>query len=133
MSSYLKRAKQALVLVFYLAFAVKLLIPVGYMPTAIGDGWPLRLCDAGLSGAVFSETGRQHEHDHDHDGEQDELQWEHCPLGALAAANGIPIEHHIELSFRGQDFSPGQHVIQSIATRVVGFRSRAPPYNVLHA
>jgi len=33
----------------FLALASKLLVPVGYMPAAIVDGGPIRLCDMGLS------------------------------------------------------------------------------------
>jgi hypothetical protein len=37
--------------------AIKLLVPVGYMPAAIADGGPIRLCDSGPAGAIASARG----------------------------------------------------------------------------
>jgi len=121
----LRLAKRALLHVFYVAFAIKLLVPVGYMPTALGDGWPIKLCYSGLPANVLGDHGTHH--DHDLDGEEDESAWEHCPLGALAAASGVPAEYLFHLLRARQGSSPAPYAGYSIANRVVGFRSRAPP------
>src|SRR5690606_7795229 len=55
----------------FLSFASKLLVPVGYMPAALGDGGPIRLCDSGLAGAlldasVHADAGALHDSLHGH-------------------------------------------------------------------
>jgi hypothetical protein len=121
------RARKALLYAFYIAFAAKTLIPVGYMPAALADGWPIRLCEAFPAGVLVSDHGAHHDHGEDDDDEGDQ-HWRHCPLGALASAAGIPSEYRIRLSSPGQDYLPPPLVSRPVAVRALGFRSRAPPF-----
>jgi hypothetical protein len=41
----------------FFALASKLLVPPGYMPSAIADGGPIRLCDVGLPATLVSGAG----------------------------------------------------------------------------
>jgi hypothetical protein len=79
-----KGLRSALRGVFTLAVAIKLLVPVGYMPAALADGGPIRLCDTGptvalaardadiaaptqVDGSAPGDAHHLHDHDHDHD------------------------------------------------------------------
>ncbi|MFK7915321.1 MAG: hypothetical protein AB8B93_15515 [Pseudomonadales bacterium] len=42
---------------------LRVLVPVGYMPAALADGWPVQLCPDGLSSAAMTALlGEQHQH-----------------------------------------------------------------------
>jgi hypothetical protein len=96
----------------FVALASKLLVPVGYMPAALADGGPVRLCDMGLSfdtnpparahslghGAIASGASVEDRQDsasqshqvreedaHDHGATSEHGPWERCALGSLAS------------------------------------------------
>lgn len=120
-----KRAKKALLSAFYLAFLMKALVPVGYMPAALADGSPIRLCDAVYGDLVYDHASP---HDHDHDqGEDPGEQWEHCPLGALTGAAGLLSEHIFQLLWSQHERYPAPVSRQRVTLLALGFRSRAPP------
>jgi hypothetical protein len=111
------------------AVATKLLIPIGYMPGPLAAGSPIQLCDAG-----FKIVAAHHEHaalpahgtHHDHDN-NGELQWKHCPSGALAAAGAIPVEHRLDLPPGEAERLPLRDAGQITKARFTAFRARAPP------
>ena len=119
---FLERARRALLLLTYLSLACKLLIPAGYMPAAVSDGWPVKLCYSGLPENLSSHQGSHHEHNG-----EDDLGFEHCPLGALASTATLASDYTFDISYFSQDLSPATYFRFAIPATVVGFRSRAPP------
>jgi hypothetical protein len=123
--------------VAYVAVATKFLIPVGYMPGPIATGSPIQLCDAGFripalshDHAAHAGHGGAHEHRHDHHDRSDdthELQWKHCPAGALAAAGAIPVEYRLDLPPGESERSVLRDAEHLTRARFTAFRSRAPP------
>jgi len=111
-----------LLLLTYLSLACRLLIPAGYMPAAVGNGWPVRICYSGLPEGLSSDHGGHHENNG-----EDDLLGEHCFLGALLSAAAIASEYGFHIPYFSQDLSPAAYAQISIETTVVGFRSRAPP------
>ncbi len=115
------------------AVGTKFLIPLGYMPGPLAAGSPLQLCDAGFHLVVHGHEPMAHaghaEHagHHDHGDKTTELQWKHCPSGALAAAGAIPVEYRLELPPRESE-RPALTAARPVTTRrFAAFRSRAPP------
>ena len=111
---------------FFVVFATKALIPIGYMPSAISDGSPVKLCDGGLHGGRHA----GHNSDDEHGSSHQELQWKYCALGALAAAGAIPVEFDLNLGDPGSDYILFRYIPQSAAAPIFGFRSRAPPLRI---
>ena len=118
-----RRAKQALLLVFCVAFATKSLIPLGYMPGAFADGGPVQLCPVGLPQGLLPGHAAHHGH-----GGEDKRHWEHCPFGGLSAAYAIPGHYHLELPFEQHDAIQVASVETVVTAPILGFRSRAPPH-----
>jgi hypothetical protein len=117
-------ARRVLQLTCCIAFGTKLLIPDGYMPSPIADGWPIRLCDS-----RFHPT--EHSQHHGHEGNQKndshEHQWKYCPLGALAAAGALPGVYQFNLQNVESAHLPSFSVARRMARQAIGFQSRAPP------
>ncbi len=124
---FLIYARRGLLAVTYLAVASKLLIPAGYMPSALGDGSPIRLCSSGLPEGLVAH-GNEH---HDHDEEGSELLWEHCSLGALAATAAVTSDYEVRLPFFRESFSLAPQSQLTAAPTVVAFHARAPPTSIL--
>lgn len=116
------RAGRLLLLVTYLSLACKFLIPVGYMPAAIGDGWPVRLCLAGLPADLFSHGEGHHQHDR-----SDDNKWQTCSFGVMSSAAAVTSEPALNVPL--PIATPLQVVCPGIVENatVVAFRSRAPP------
>lgn len=83
-----------------IAFACRLLVPAGYMPAALGEGWPIKLCHQGLPEHLLGAHHDGHHQEHDQHDSGEQLLWEHCPFGALLGAALIVGE----FSFVGPDF-----------------------------
>jgi len=115
---------QALVLA---AFASRLLIPAGYMPSSVGDGFGIRLCPAGLPDGMLANDGG----DHDHGDEGSELLWENCSLGALAATAAITSNYQIQVPYSAESFLLALQPQRSAAATTVRFYSRAPPTSTI--
>ena len=71
----------------YLALACRLLVPAGYIPSAIGEGGPISLCPTGLPAGFLPESAEHHHHD-DYIGA--ERLWEPCLFGAAAGSGPCP-------------------------------------------
>jgi Protein of unknown function (DUF2946) len=117
------RAKQPLLYALCVAFAIKALIPLGYMPAAFGEGWPIKLCHAW----PMPGHAQHHEHAHHDGGKQSDDEWEHCPLGALAAAPVLQSEHRLDLPPPPRSFGATTAAAVTIVATAIGFRARAPP------
>jgi hypothetical protein len=124
-----------------LGFACRAFVPVGYMPAAITDGGPIVLCHGGPVGAWLADAGSRNGHgghghhpgDHDHDGhglgspQKGFDAWEHCPLGATAAA--APFAPSFDLPLLSLTFAspqPASHAMRA-AEPIRHYQSRAPP------
>ena len=124
-SGFHRFARHVLRVTCCVAFATKLLIPVGYMPSSLADGWPIKLCDAGLP--VIGHSAHHSHHDN-HGDNSHEQQWKYCPLGVLAAAAAVPGAYELVLpNGAGAADPPFLPIAQPLAPRAIGFRSRAPP------
>ena len=75
------RAKRALVLAAWLAFAVKAIVPVGYMPAPLSGGSPFMLCDGVHGMPMAGHHARSNPGDANGAAAKD--QWKHCPLSHL--------------------------------------------------
>jgi len=117
-----KRISRAVVLLTFVSLACKFLIPVGYMPAAISDGWPVRMCHSGLPEGLYSQDDDQHHHS-----ETDDERWENCSLGIALSAIGITSEFAFHLPYFDDDKIYFAFTQTTIDTTVVAFQSRAPP------
>jgi len=115
--------KQASLLVFGLSVVVRMLIPTGYMPTAIGDGWPVTMCQHGMPHGMFSNPHHQHHADAD----ETATLWDSCSFGAASAVYGPSGEMQIAITVVAEIAVPTAHVSLLSATTVVPFQPRAPP------
>lgn len=123
---YKGRTRRVLLLLTCASLACRFLIPVGYMPAAIGEGWPVRMCFSGLPANLFPHTGDHHEHN-----KTDDVRWENCPLGALFSAVAISTDYQLQVAYLRAAPMPVTYAWHSIDTTVVAFRSRAPPIRIL--
>ena len=120
----LRRVLQATV---YLALACRLLVPAGYMPSAMGEGGPISLCPTGLPADFLPETAEHYHHD-DYNGA--ERLWEPCLFGAAADTAVTAERVHFEALSLEQVALPAYAVRAHHPRRALGFRSRAPPLPV---
>ena len=111
------------------AFALRVLVPVGYMPSAVSGGWILQLCPDGLSPQVMARLlggGHAHHHHHGHDSGSAEPQ--RCDLGGALSAELDNVE--IAALPQGRAAEPARRAGDSSGTVsiiLLAFRSRAPP------
>jgi hypothetical protein len=110
----------------YAALACKFLIPVGYMPAPISDGWPVRMCQAGLPKSLLS-----HETDHLGQDETNELRWDSCSLGALYASAVIADSQIPHVPYPGSAPALTTAAGVCIETTASVFHCRAPPTSTI--
>jgi hypothetical protein len=137
--SFLRHRRQWLAAFALLAFSVRALIPVGFMPS--GDGFlKLQICPEGLSSQAFALLDPHAAHHHHHltttggtAPTHDHRSWSagHCSFGALAGAlsssHSVFVAFALEIVFApvsdGPVYSPAKHRFQ-IA------QPRGPPFLV---
>lgn len=121
-----RRISRTVLFITCVSLACKFLIPVGYMPAPIGDGWPVRMCHTGLPASLIAHDDSHHQHS-----QAGDLRWEQCSFGALFSADSVVNEYAL------QELNPGEAPVlstynrHSIDTTIVAFHSRAPPTRVL--
>lgn len=122
----IKTLKQTLHALTCLAVAFKLLIPIGYMPAPISEGG-FMLCPAGtVTGQL--EHVQHHDDHHDGDGKKGgELDWGHCPYGALAKAAPISFVLPAAIAPERAVYVPTPPTRVPAGTTTSAFRARAPP------
>ena len=123
---YLRRnsyIKQASLLLVCLSLGIKALIPVSYMPAAVGDGWPVKACHNGLPHDRFEAHGEYHKAI----GEDHKALWEHCYFGVLSADFNVEDEYQFEVGDFEKSLLPAIDASRMPAARPIVFRSRAPP------
>ena len=120
----MRNTRRVLLGAAYLALSCRLLVPAGYMPSAIGEGGPISLCPVGLPADFLPETA---EHHHDEDYGAAERLWEPCLFGA-AADTAVAVESaHFEAFLLQKVALPAYAVRAPHPFRAPGYRSRAPP------
>jgi hypothetical protein len=117
-----------------LAVATKLLVPVGFMPAAIADGSPLRLCDGGRAAVMHGHmampaadamAGSAHDHGKDGAGHHE---WERCSLGGLASMAAVAFDMSFVIAEPGADHEPRPVAMDRRSIhRTRSFLARAPP------
>ena len=118
------QGRRVLLCATYLALACRLLVPPGYMPSALNEDGPISLCPMGLPAGFLPES-TEHLHDEDYGGA--ERLWEPCLFGA-AADTALAVEHlHFEVAMLQQVALPAYAVQAHHPVRALGYRSRAPP------
>jgi hypothetical protein len=120
-----RRIRRAVYLITCVSLAFKFLIPVGYMPAPIGDGWPVRMCFTGLPASLVA-----HDDHHEHS-KTDELQWESCSFAVFFSAYAITSDYASQELILSQAPLTTTYVRHSTDTTVFAFHSRAPPTRVL--
>lgn len=111
------------------AFALRVLVPVGYMPTAVSGGWFLQLCPDGVSAQVMAGLmGSGHAHHHHHADDSGSAEPQRCDLGGVLSAEfakaeipSLPQGEASELARLGGESSSAVSLI------LHAYRSRAPP------
>lgn len=136
------------------AIACKLLVPVGYMPSALADGGPFTLCGGSGPAGSFVENVDSPPHGHDsassgsvhayhhagavspshaghgHDDESlDHGHWERCALGGLASLAPLAADLPLVLPSRMTDERPQAQAAAIFGHAVAVVRSRGPPHS----
>jgi hypothetical protein len=144
----LSRARRILIRLAFVGFACRALVPVGFMPAALGDGGPIKVCHGGLASELFrslAEMRSAHAHTgHDHssaladhgqtldsseDGHDrtDHAGWEHCSIGAAFAYAALIADIHFHFHAPEHSFDRIESS-QPVAPIFVGsYHARAPP------
>lgn len=117
-----------------LAVATKLLVPVGFMPAAVADGSPIRLCDGGRAAVMHTQmampapdamAGSAHDHGKEGAGHHE---WERCSLGGLASMAAVAFEISFAVAESGADHEPRPAAMDRRSIeRPRRFLARAPP------
>jgi hypothetical protein len=127
-----KKLKQSLLTLAWLAVAVKLLTPIGFMPAPLSDGG-LRFCPAGtVMGMLLPNrdpAGIEHHgpSGNGHDEHGGELAWDHCPYGALAKSTPASFALSVTIDAERPIPLPALAALSRSNSQARAFRARAPP------
>jgi len=130
------------------ALALRVVIPAGFMPASISDGWFIQLCPQGLSPAAMELLHPGHgqnrtdhnDHDAHHAGHGGQVDGDnphdesapdtvYCPLGNLYSAAGVPQSFDLGPVLAVATERPAEETLPAIVYRRTGYRSRAPPHS----
>ena len=120
-----------------LAVATKLLVPIGFMPAALADGSPFRLCDGGRDAVIpmqmampMLETMAGGVHDHGKQGARHH-EWERCSLGGLASMAAVAVDVSFVVAEPCADQLPPPTTVDRHSIECPrGFLARAPPVSL---
>ena len=117
-----------ILLLLLATLALRVMIPVGYMPAVIGSGLLFELCPEGMPATVMQALGgHHHHHEPNSDGDQASFDTEQCPVGHLLSSSmAVEFGQDLELDV----FVPlrGEVRIESLSVVFrAEYRSRAPP------
>jgi hypothetical protein len=123
-----------------------MVVPAGFMPGPVSDGWFIQLCPQGLSPAAMELLHPGHGQDHRahvshddhharHGGQSDDGKphddstsgSNYCPLGSLYSAAAVPqsVEQGPMLAVTAD--RPEGETLTAIVYRRTGYQARAPP------
>ncbi|WP_405227873.1 hypothetical protein [Lentisalinibacter sediminis] len=129
----------------FLALAATLLlraiIPAGFMPAAIGAGFPLQVCPSGLPDGALTRLAGEHaaHHHHGHHGHHDAgdggnggngghvYSAEQCPIAHLIAAAALPVSAGPAVPVLPAPAIAVPAPRHPATARVHQYRSRGPP------
>jgi len=128
------------------ALALRIVVPAGFMPASISDGWFIQLCPQGLSPAAMELLHPGHgQSDNDHSGHDDHHAQHggqpdggnphdesapdsnYCPLGSLYSAAAVPQSDDQGPILAVNAERPEEETLSAIVYRRTGYQSRAPP------
>lgn len=119
------------------ALLLRAMIPAGFMPAAIGAGFPLQVCPSGLPGGALQRlagaAGHDHHHHHHHNhehhtgGDGAAYTAEQCPIGHLLAAAAIPVTLDFSVPRPAAPAIVGAAPSWQPVPHRVHWRPRAPP------
>ena len=113
-----------------LVFAVRAIIPIGYMPGSIADGTPFELCPIGnraIASYLASDSQNQGHH-HAHESNADSASaWEQCSFAGVAPVDGALPEAPVHaVPPRRNSFLPGVAVRVALPIYMAR-KARGPP------
>jgi len=120
---------------------LRAMIPAGFMPAAIGAGFPLQVCPSGLPDGALARLAGEHagHHHHAHHGHHEAdgenrsgdgghaYSAEQCPIAHLIAAAALPVSAAPALPALPAPAIVSPTPQHPAAARVHHYRSRGPP------
>lgn len=137
-------ARRRVIALSLVGFAFRALIPAGFMPAALADGGPIKVCHGGMAGAFFEELaerragpGHMHHapgvdagpagHGDGYESSAEHAAWEHCPVGAVFAHAVLTGEMEIGLLSLDHVYDWIEPTYSSPTLLPCSYRARAPP------
>lgn len=110
------------------AFALRAVVPVGFMPAALDAGGPFVLCPGGPGGSALTAMLDEHARHTgtEHDSTTHEA-WEHCPIGAAFAAIAPVSEPDLTLPQLDHVLAPSYTTVRLRTALSTAYLARAPP------
>lgn len=118
--------RRTLICTAYFALACRLAIPPGYMPASLEDGWPIKLCPAGLPDGLLSAEKGDHAQ-HQDNGLDEESAPAYCPVGSLAELSALLGDVFSTLAASQVQLYTTRLLEPPTVSTYPRFRSRAPP------
>ncbi len=135
-----QRGRNPLSLALSLLLIVQGVMPSGYMPASVAEGWPVALCPEGLPPAFLlvrpaaAPRAGHHANHHDHGGAEQSGQEVHagasdyCPIGSALDVSAVAVL----VATGAAGLRPYAHPTSSyqrpaLTVEPAAFRSRAPP------
>lgn len=120
--------RRKLIGLIFLCLAVRVIMPAGYMPAAIGEGGPFVLCPGGLTGATAILSSLSHAGGHHGDLHGDGLHfWEFCPFDAAFGTAIVDNDIEVVLPAFRQFFASARPQLAPRPAAPHPFHARAPP------
>lgn len=127
----------------FVGFASRMVIPIGYMPAALGDGGPIKLCPGGVSPALiqfFEQRRRGHQHDggdqapddgghrsHSSSSDTEHDGWRHCPVGTVFSWAPLAAQVDLGVQMLGHVLAVSAPSVPVNLLSDTPYRARAPP------
>jgi len=135
-----KPAKRSLLGAILAALLLRIAVPVGYMPTALDDGWYLQFCPDGMPVQVMVALfGPSHQHHHQHQGGHHAdnptaaaPSYSQCDLGGALGAEAVDVSVLLVTSpllSHASRFKLSDETV--VAATIHAYQSRAPPLHRL--
>ncbi len=129
----LRNKRRFLASLALLAMLLRIAVPSGYMPSALADGWYLKLCSDGISSSAMTALLGQedHSHHHHHGGDTQssgsEQAFDQCDLGSGFASALVLQENSLALGLFILVFIAGLLIAAPLPGRSRLYLARGPP------
>lgn len=109
-----------------LGLVLRVVVPVGFMPANLGDGWYLKLCPEGMSvNSMVALLGHHHHyHHHAHD---EEASFDQCDLAGFSSLAALSANNTPEFSILYVTPVAVIPVDRYDRDTLISYRPRAPP------